>query len=38
MNFDMPELRWRFGHAAVLLVIATACSFLYVRFRRSGWL
>jgi magnesium transporter len=39
MNFEhMPELEWRFGYPAVLLVIAAACSFLYVRFRRSGWL
>jgi magnesium transporter len=39
MNFDhMPELEWRFGYPAVLLVIASACGYLYVRFRRSGWL
>ena len=39
MNFEhMPELGWRFGYPAVLLVIASACSVLYVRFRRSGWL
>jgi magnesium transporter len=39
MNFvHMPELEWRFGYPAVLLVIAAACAYLYVRFRRSGWL
>jgi magnesium transporter len=39
MNFEhMPELEWRFGYPAVLLVIAAACGYLYVRFRRSGWL
>ncbi len=39
MNFEhMPELEWRFGYPAVLLVIAAACSYLYIRFRRSGWL
>jgi magnesium transporter len=39
MNFDhMPELRWRFGYPAVLLVILVICLFLYRRFRRAGWL
>jgi magnesium transporter len=39
MNFDhMPELRWRFGYPAVLLVILTICAVLYRRFKRSGWL
>jgi magnesium transporter len=39
MNFEyMPELGWRFGYPAVLGLIAVACTVLYVRFRRSGWL
>jgi magnesium transporter len=39
MNFEhMPELKWRYGYPAVLLVILVACSVLYTRFRRSGWL
>jgi len=39
MNFvHMPELGWRLGYPAVLAVIVVACSVLYVRFRRSGWL
>jgi magnesium transporter len=39
MNFEhMPELEWRYGYPAVMLLILVACSALYVRFRRSGWL
>ena len=39
MNFDhMPELRWRYGYPAVLLLIFVACFALYRRFRRVGWL
>jgi magnesium transporter len=39
MNFDhMPELRWEFGYPAVLTVIAAVCIYLYVRFKRAGWL
>ena len=39
MNFEhMPELGWRFGYPAVLVLIAVACSVLYTRFRRSDWL
>jgi magnesium transporter len=39
MNFEhMPELRWELGYPAVLTVIAVACSVLYVRFKRAGWL
>ena len=39
MNFEhMPELRWEYGYPAVLVVIAAACSALYARFKRSGWL
>ena len=39
MNFDhMPELRWTFGYPAVLLLILAICSYLYWRFKRSGWL
>jgi len=39
MNFEhMPELGWRFGYPAVLLLIAAVCLTLYVKFRRSGWL
>jgi magnesium transporter len=39
MNFHtMPELRWRVGYPAVMLLIAIICVWLYRRFRRAGWL
>jgi magnesium transporter len=39
MNFNnMPELSTRYGYFIVLAVIVTACSVLYARFRKTGWL
>ncbi|WP_181789017.1 magnesium/cobalt transporter CorA [Streptomyces phytophilus] len=39
MNFDhMPELHWTLGYPAVLLVMASVVLWLYVFFRRRGWL
>ncbi|MGQ0574114.1 MAG: magnesium/cobalt transporter CorA [Pseudonocardia sp.] len=39
MNFDaMPELQWRYGYPAVLLVIAGICAVLFRVFRRNRWL
>ncbi|RBY77991.1 magnesium and cobalt transport protein CorA [Blastococcus sp. TF02-09] len=39
MNFEhMPELGWRYGYPAVLLVIALACVLLHRGFKRNGWL
>ncbi len=39
MNFEhMPELTWRYGYPAVLLVMLVACVTLYRFFRRAGWL
>lgn len=39
MNFErMPELGWRYGYPAVLVVILLTCAALYVAFRRAGWL
>ena len=39
MNFEhMPELAWRWGYPAVLLLMATICATMYVRFRRNHWL
>ena len=39
MNFKtMPELQWEYGYPAAILVMATVCSYLYYRFRKSGWL
>jgi magnesium transporter len=39
MNFEhMPELKWELGYPAVLLVIAIVCTWLFVYFKRAGWL
>ena len=39
MNFQhMPELSWRFGYPAALLVIACVCLFLFRTFKKAGWL
>ncbi len=39
MNFKlMPELQWDYGYPAALAVIAIACTSLFYRFRRMGWL
>lgn len=39
MNFEhMPELKFRYGYAVALVLIAATCSYLYYRFRRAGWL
>jgi magnesium transporter len=39
MNFQyMPELHWRYGYIGVVLGIFCLCSYLYYRFRKSGWL
>jgi magnesium transporter len=39
MNFKhMPELSWTYGYPAVILVIVVLCVWLYVRFKRAGWL
>ena len=39
MNFDhMPELHQVWGYPAVLLIMITVCSLLYVNFRRNHWL
>jgi magnesium transporter len=39
MNFrHMPELSWRFGYPAALLVILSVCLALYRTFKRAGWL
>jgi magnesium transporter len=39
MNFKgMPELEWAYGYPVALFVIALACTLLYLRFRRAGWL
>ena len=39
MNFkSMPELDWQYGYPVALVVIALASVFLYLRFKRAGWL
>lgn len=39
MNFEhMPELGTRYGYFVVLGVIAVACTWLYVRFKKARWL
>jgi magnesium transporter len=39
MNFRyMPELDWRWGYPAVLVLIVTVCVLLYRGFKRNGWL
>jgi magnesium transporter len=39
MNFEhMPELKWEYGYFAVLTLIVVVCIWLYVFFRRAGWL
>lgn len=39
MNFEnMPELKWEYGYYAVLGLMASVCTTLYVLFKRSKWL
>ena len=39
MNFHvMPELDWKYGYPAAILLVTGVCGYLYYRFRKSGWL
>jgi magnesium transporter len=39
MNFDvMPELRWAWGYPLTLTVMVGLDIYLFMRFRRTGWL
>ncbi|HNY76891.1 MAG: magnesium/cobalt transporter CorA [Sedimentisphaerales bacterium] len=39
MNFEhMPELRWRYGYAAIWAVMIVVASIMLVYFRRRRWL
>jgi magnesium transporter len=39
MNFaNMPELHWIYGHPMAIAVMTTACTLLFLGFKRSGWL
>lgn len=39
MNFEyMPELRWRWGYPAVMLLMAIVAGGMIMYFRRKSWL
>ncbi len=39
MNFKtMPELQWEYGYPAAIGIMVCVCSYLYYRFKKSGWL
>ena len=39
MNFEhMPELEWRFGYAAILILMGVIAGAMVVYFRRKRWL
>ena len=39
MNFQfMPELKLKYGYPVALLLVTSVCSYLYYRFKKSGWL
>ena len=39
MNFKfMPELDWKYGYPAAVLMVSGVCGYLYYRFKRTGWL
>ena len=39
MNFEhMPELKMKWGYPAALTMIASACGFVWWRFKRARWL
>ncbi len=39
MNYEqMPELKWAWGYPATIAVMVAIDSYLFVRFRKSGWL
>jgi magnesium transporter len=39
MNFrHMPELDWQWGYPFALAVMAALDGWLWVRFKKSGWL
>ncbi|MBA2690484.1 MAG: magnesium/cobalt transporter CorA [Burkholderiales bacterium] len=39
MNFEfMPELKWKYGYAMALGLVAAVCGYMYYRFKKSGWL
>ncbi|GAA2723427.1 MULTISPECIES: magnesium/cobalt transporter CorA [Streptomyces] len=39
MNFDhMPELHWKYGYPAVMVVTVAICVTIHRGFKRNGWL
>jgi magnesium transporter len=39
MNFDsMPELHWRYGYPAALLLMLTLVVLVYRALRKNNWL
>ncbi len=39
MNFDhMPEVRWTFGYPFALALMLVVSAWLYLAFKRRGWL
>jgi magnesium transporter len=39
MNFEnIPELKWEYGYYGVIVIICFICIWLYIGFRRAGWL
>jgi magnesium transporter len=39
MNFEfMPELKWLLGYPFAMAAMVVACGYLYVHFKRVGWL
>ena len=39
MNFRyMPELDWRWGYPAAIVLIFGSCGYVWWRFRKAGWL
>ena len=38
MNFDMPEIHWRYGYPVVIGAAVLVCVLLYLNFRRARWL
>src|SRR3989442_9101704 len=39
MNFmEMPELKWMFGYPMALGLMAAINAYLWIRFRKAGWL
>ena len=39
MNFEfMPELHWRYGYLAALVLMASICTGLFITFKKTRWL